>query len=214
MSAPDVLERRRGPGVRLSAPAFTLPADPVIDLALNRHLAFCRLNRLSTVGADEHAAETPSACSLGLPGLKARSVKPYRLAGRQIGLVLHLSVRDRLITAVAGTEIARADPHLARRISWERQPACGNLRPDAAGNVRIHRWCPQRVVSMRGDVVRFARLLIVSRVMIAACFAMNSSRVLCSGTAALGAAALPRLARCLGEPERLTASARTRRPPR
>ena len=30
---------------------------------------------------------------------------------------------------------------------------------------------------MRGDVVRFARLLIVSRVMIAACFAMNSSRV-------------------------------------
>ena len=75
---------------------------------------------------------------LGLPSLKARPVKPYRLAGRQIGLVLDLSVRDRLIACVAGTQIARADPHLARRTSWERQPACGTLRPDAAGNVRIH----------------------------------------------------------------------------
>ena len=43
--------------------------------------------------------------------------------------VLDLSVRDRLLTCIAGTENARADPHLPRRISWERQPACGSLRP-------------------------------------------------------------------------------------
>ena len=39
---------------------------------------------------------------------------------------------------------------------------------------------------MRGEVVRFARLLIVSRVMIAACSDEQPSCVLCSGTAALG----------------------------
>ena len=93
-----------------------------------------------------------AAGSLGLPGLKARPVKPYRLTGRQIGLVLDLSVRDQLIACVAGTKIARADPHLARQISWERQPACGNLRPDAAGNVRIHPGAPRGSLSMRGDV--------------------------------------------------------------
>src|SRR5262245_55009533 len=73
-----------------------------------------------------------------LPGLKARSVKPYRLAGNQVGFELRLGVGDRLIAYVAGTAVTSADPQLARRTRWERQPASGNLRPDAVDNVRLH----------------------------------------------------------------------------
>jgi hypothetical protein len=127
--------------MKLQVSAFPLPAGRVIGLALNRHLAIFRRDRLSAVDAESHATagfakgapserdETvPLGCarsSLTIPGRQTGPMKPYRLAPRRVefnstgartvwlDFVLDLGARDRLVAAVADTTVAPPGPILS-----------------------------------------------------------------------------------------------------
>jgi hypothetical protein len=77
-----------------------------------------------------------------VPRLETFPVKAQGLTGRKVGLVLKLSVGDRLIAGVTGAPVAVADPHLARWIAWDRQAAGRDLCSDASGHIRSHRAIP------------------------------------------------------------------------
>ena len=160
-------------GVTLPAPVLPLPAGHVIDDALNRQLAPPRLNRLFTIGANGHAGSNAAAAptcggprwarlsgggALRVPDIQAGLVKPDRLAGRHVELLLDLSICNRPIAPVTGTASALADPHLAWPSGREGKAAGGDLCPDASNNVRLPALAHDRAPRRPGCRCRDPRL--------------------------------------------------------